>query len=56
MACQILISHHTHDKEQVVSSMLETINLANLDDKSMRSQHLIDVILTVVILTSVWLI
>jgi hypothetical protein len=41
MTCQNLKFHRTHEEEQDISSMLELINLANLDDKSEPSQHLI---------------
>ena len=34
MTCQILTFHCTQDEEQGINSMLEFINLANLDDKS----------------------
>jgi hypothetical protein len=38
--CQKLILHRTHEKEQGLSSMLELVNLANLDDKAKPSRRL----------------
>ena len=40
MTCQSLKLHLTHEEEQDISSLLEFINLTNLDDKSESSQHL----------------
>ena len=33
-------SYRTHKEEQGLSSMLELVNLANLDDKAKPSRHL----------------
>ena len=40
MTCQILDFHRTHEVEQGISFVFESIKLANLDDKSKPSEHL----------------
>jgi hypothetical protein len=37
MTNQDLIFHHKHEEEQGISSMLELMNIANLNDKSKPS-------------------
>ena len=53
MTCQNLIFHRTHEEEQDIGSVIDIVNLTNLDDKWETNQHL-NYMLTAIDLISGW--